>query len=83
MWASDDPRTYHDSLHVMGRHEVKRGAAGILVEPRICLGRIPALQRRRFGALREDHADCYLCGSAGVWSVVRDRCDWVAPEASS
>src|SRR5439155_8057004 len=31
VWAPDDPRTYHDSLHVMGRHEVKRGAAGILV----------------------------------------------------
>src|SRR5439155_12228181 len=31
VWASDDPRTYHDSLHVMGRHEVKRLAADILV----------------------------------------------------
>ena len=35
----------HDSLHVMGRHEVKCGAADILVEPHICLGRMPALQR--------------------------------------
>ena len=45
VWASDDPRTYHDRLHMMGRHEVKRGAADILVESLICLGRMPALQR--------------------------------------
>jgi len=45
VWASDDPRTHRDSLHVMGGHEVKRGAADIRVESHICLGRMPALQR--------------------------------------
>src|SRR5712691_3422000 len=64
-------------------HEFKGGAADLLVEPNVGLGRVPALERVGFVSLFQNDAHCHLRSPAGVRPVIRYRRDRVTAEPAS
>jgi hypothetical protein len=83
IWAAYDSIRHDDRYGAMIPHEPEDVATNDRICPNVVLLGEPTFQGDRLGVLRGHNTNCNFAGALVIRPVERDRCDRIAPKATT